>query len=78
CFKGRLKRWGLFGNFDHGQVKNVSLGGIDLVYPPHWEPDIQSDIDMVTYLEMYPRHHVVKQGSYLSLHDEEKNYPYKR
>lgn len=27
CFKGRLKRWGLFGNFDHGQVKNVSLGG---------------------------------------------------
>lgn len=78
CFKGRLKRWGLFGNFDHGQVKNISLGGIDLVYPPHWEPYIQNDIDKVTYLEMYPNHHVIKQGPYLSLHDEEKNYPYKR
>ncbi|MBG3081146.1 intracellular growth attenuator family protein [Proteus mirabilis] len=78
CFKGRLKRWGLFGNFDHGQVKNVSLGGIDLIYPPHWEPYIQGYIDKVTYLEMYPSHHVIKQGSYLSLHDEEKNYPYKR
>lgn len=27
---------------------------------------------------MYPNHHVIKQGPYLSLHDEEKNYPYKR
>lgn len=48
------------------------MGGIDLVYPPHWEPYIQNDIDKVTYLEMYPNHHVIKQGPYLSLHDEEK------
>ncbi|MGO4610775.1 IgaA/UmoB family intracellular growth attenuator, partial [Variovorax sp. 2RAF20] len=38
CLRGAPKRWGLFGESNQGQVSNISLGIIDLIYPPHWQP----------------------------------------
>ncbi|MDX7998262.1 intracellular growth attenuator family protein [Xenorhabdus sp. Reich] len=78
CFSGIPKRWGIFSEFEPEQRKNISLGGIDLIYPPHWEPYIQHDLDQNTDIDMYTNCHVVRQGRYLSLHEEEKHYPYQR
>ncbi|WP_255528805.1 IgaA/UmoB family intracellular growth attenuator [Xenorhabdus sp. BG5] len=78
CFTGIPKRWGIFSEFEPEQRKNISLGGIDLVYPVHWEPYISHDLDQNTDIDIYTNCHVVRQGRYLSLHEEEKHYPYQR
>ncbi|PHM74030.1 IgaA/UmoB family intracellular growth attenuator [Xenorhabdus kozodoii] len=78
CFNGIPKRWGVFSEFEPEQRKNISLGGVDLVYPVHWEPYISHDLDQNTDIDIYPNCHVVRQGRYLSLHEEEKLYPYQR
>ncbi|CAM3744896.1 IgaA/UmoB family intracellular growth attenuator [Xenorhabdus thuongxuanensis] len=78
CFNGIPKRWGVFSEFEPEQRKNISLGGIDLVYPVHWEPYISHDLDQNTDIDIYTNCHVVRQGRYLSLHEEEKHYPYQR
>lgn len=78
CFTGMPKRWGLFGEFEQGQMSNISLGGIDLIYPPHWESYVTCDLDQKTNIDIYTNGQVVRQGHYLSLHNEEKNYPYHR
>ncbi|CDG19711.1 Flagellar operon control protein umoB [Xenorhabdus poinarii G6] len=78
CFSGVPKRWGVFSEFDQKKRKNVSLGGIDLIYPAHWEPYVSHDFDQHTDIDMYTDCHVVRQGRYLSLHEEEKHYPYQR
>ncbi len=78
CFTGIPKRWGLFGEFEQGQMSNISLGGIDLIYPPHWEPYVIHNLDQKTNIDIYTNGQVVRQGHYLSLHAEEKNYPYHR
>ncbi|MDC9598138.1 IgaA/UmoB family intracellular growth attenuator [Xenorhabdus anantnagensis] len=78
CFSGIPKRWGVFSEFEQKQRKNISLGGIDLIYPEHWEPYISQDLDQNTDIDMYTNCHVVRQGRYLSLHEEEKHYPYQR
>ncbi|MCC8374860.1 MULTISPECIES: intracellular growth attenuator family protein [Photorhabdus] len=78
CLTGIPKRWGLFGEFEQGQMSNISLGGIDLIYPPHWEPYVAHYFDQKTNIDIYTNGQVVRQGHYLSLHDEEKNYPYRR
>ncbi|WP_434526351.1 IgaA/UmoB family intracellular growth attenuator [Photorhabdus asymbiotica] len=78
CFTGMPRRWGLFGEFEQGQMSNISLGGIDLIYPPHWQPYIIHNLDQQTNIDIYTNGQVVRQGHYLSLHDEEKNYPYHR
>ncbi|MDC9606643.1 IgaA/UmoB family intracellular growth attenuator [Xenorhabdus griffiniae] len=78
CFNGIPKRWGIFSEFEPEQRKNISLGGIDLIYPLHWEPYISHDLDQNTDIDIYTNCHVVRQGRYLSLHEEEKHYPYQR
>ncbi|PHM44729.1 Intracellular growth attenuator protein igaA [Xenorhabdus mauleonii] len=78
CFNGIPKRWGVFSEFAPEKRKNISLGGIDLVYPTHWESYISYDLDQNTDIDMYANNNVTRQGRYLSLHEEEKHYPYQR
>ncbi|MDC9592949.1 IgaA/UmoB family intracellular growth attenuator [Xenorhabdus sp. IM139775] len=78
CFNGIPKRWGVFSEFEPEQKKNISLGGIDLVYPVHWGPYISHYLDQNTDIDMYTNCHVVRQGRFLSLHEEEKHYAYQR
>ncbi|MEN1932599.1 IgaA/UmoB family intracellular growth attenuator [Escherichia coli] len=66
---------GLFGENDQEQINNISLGIIDSVYPAHWQPYIAQDLGQQTDIDIYLDRHVVRQGRYLSLHDEVKNFP---
>ncbi|MEP8656501.1 intracellular growth attenuator family protein [Enterobacter hormaechei] len=75
CLRGTPKRWGLFGENDHEHINNISLGIIDLIYPRHWQPWIAQDLGHKTDIDIYLDRHVVRQGRYLSLHDEVKNFP---
>ncbi len=75
CLRGQPKRWGLFGESKQGDISNISLGTVDLVYPPHWQPYIGRDLGKPTDIELYMNSHVIRQGTYLSLHDEVKNFP---
>lgn len=75
CLRGTPKRWGLFGESNQDQVNNISLGIIDLVYPPHWQPYVVQDLGQKTDIDIYLDRSVVRQGRYLSLHDEVKNFP---
>ena len=75
CLRGLPKRWGLFGESKQGDISNISLGTVDLIYPPHWQPFIGRDLGQPTDIELYMNSHVVRQGSYLSLHDEVKKFP---
>ncbi|WP_431224647.1 intracellular growth attenuator family protein [Serratia sp. L9] len=75
CLRGTPKRWGLFGESNQGQISNISLGIIDLIYPPHWQPYLTSDLGKTTNVDIYLNRQVVRQGRYLSLHDEVKNFP---
>ena len=70
-----FRLWGLFGENDQEQINNISLGIIDLVYPAHWQPYIAQDLGQQTDIDIYLDRHVVRQGRYLSLHDEVKNFP---
>ncbi|STF29446.1 membrane protein IgaA [Escherichia coli] len=72
CLRGTPRRWGLFGENDQEQINNISLGIIDLVYPAHWQPYIAQDLGQQTDIDIYLDRHVVRQGRYLSLHDEVK------
>lgn len=74
CLRGTPKRWGLFGETDQDHI-NISLGIIDLIYPRHWQQWIAQDIGQKTDIDIYLDRHVVRQGRYLSLHDEVKNFP---
>lgn len=75
CLCGTPKRWGLFGENDQEHINNISLGIIDLIYPRHWQPWIAQDLGHKTDIDIYLDRHVVRQGRYLSLHDEVKNFP---
>ncbi len=75
CLRGTPKRWGLFGEADRDHINNISLGIIDLIYPPHWQPWIAQDLGQKTDIDIYLDRHVVRQGRFLSLHDEVKNFP---
>ncbi|EPF3216873.1 intracellular growth attenuator family protein [Enterobacter hormaechei] len=75
CLRGTPKRWGLFGENDQEHINNISLGIIDLIYPRHWQPWIEQDLGHKTDIDIYLDRHVVRQGRYLSLHDEVKNFP---
>ncbi|MCU3713321.1 intracellular growth attenuator family protein [Enterobacter hormaechei subsp. hoffmannii] len=75
CLRGTPKRWGLFGENDQEHINNISLGIIDLIYPRHWQPWIAQDLGHKTDIDIYLDRHVVRQGRYLSLHDEVKNFP---
>ncbi|MFI8417326.1 intracellular growth attenuator family protein [Serratia sp. NPDC078593] len=78
CLRGTLKRWGLFGESNQGQMSNISLGIIDLIYPPHWQQFITPDLGRTTDVDIYLNRQVVRQGRYLSLHDEVKHFPLQR
>ncbi|MBU5653260.1 intracellular growth attenuator family protein, partial [Enterobacteriaceae bacterium S22_ASV_15] len=60
---------------DQEHINNISLGIIDLIYPRHWQPWIAQDLGHKTDIDIYLDRHVVRQGRYLSLHDEVKNFP---
>lgn len=75
CLRGTPRRWGLFGENNQEQINNISLGIIDLIYPPHWQPWIAQDLGQQTDIDIYLDRHVVRQGRFLSLHDEVKNFP---
>ncbi|MDY0972042.1 intracellular growth attenuator family protein [Siccibacter turicensis] len=75
CLRGTPKRWGLFGESNQEQINNISLGIIDLIYPAHWQPWIHQDLGHETDIDIYLDRHVVRQGRFLSLHDEVKNFP---
>lgn len=75
CLRGMPKRWGLFGENDQEHTNNISLGIIDLIYPRHWQPWITQDLGQQTDVDIYLSRHVVRQGRFLSLHDEVKNFP---
>ncbi|HDT1800635.1 TPA: intracellular growth attenuator family protein [Enterobacter hormaechei subsp. xiangfangensis] len=75
CLRGTPKRWGLFGENDQEHINNISLGIIDLIYPRHWQPWIAQDLGHKMDIDIYLDRHVVRQGRYLSLHDEVKNFP---
>ncbi|EMX2779230.1 intracellular growth attenuator family protein [Klebsiella variicola] len=75
CLRGVPKRWGLFGENDQEHINNISLGIIDLIYPRHWQPWIAQDLGQQTDIDIYLNRHVARQGRYLSLHDEVKNFP---
>ena len=76
--RGIPKRWGLFGESNHDQINNISLGIIDLVYPAHWQPYITQDLGKKTDIDIYLGGHVVRQGDFLSLHDEVCQFPLQR
>ncbi|QWA11649.1 intracellular growth attenuator family protein [Sodalis ligni] len=78
CLRGTPKRWGLFGESDHNRLATVSLGIIDLTYPPHWLPFIDHDLGKKTEVDIYINRQVVRQGRFLSLHDEMVNFPVQR
>ena len=75
CLRGTPKRWGLFGENDQDHVNNISLGIIDLIYPRHWQPWLAQDLGQKTDIDISLDRHVVRQGRFLSLHDEVKNFP---
>ncbi len=75
CLRGTPKRWGLFGENDQEHINNISLGIIDLIYPRHWQPFVAQDLGQQTDIDIYLDRHVVRQGRFLSLHDEVKNFP---
>ncbi|HFZ8996253.1 TPA: intracellular growth attenuator protein IgaA [Citrobacter freundii] len=75
CLRGTPRRWGLFGENNQEQINTISLGIIDLVYPPHWQPWIAQDLGQQADIDIYLDRHVVRQGRFLSLHDEVKNFP---
>lgn len=78
CLRGMPKRWGLFGESKQGDISNISLGVVDLVYPPHWQPFISRELGQKTDIDVYLNSQVVRQGRYLSLHDEVKYFPLQR
>lgn len=75
CLRGTPKRWGLFGENNQEHINNISLGIIDLIYPRHWQPFITQDLGQQTDVDIYLDRHVVRQGRFLSLHDEVTNFP---
>ncbi|MFC0227780.1 IgaA/UmoB family intracellular growth attenuator [Serratia aquatilis] len=73
--RGIPKRWELFGESNQEQDSNISLGTIDLIYPPHWQPYLSPDLGKMTNVDIYLNKQVIRHGRYLSLHDEVKNFP---
>lgn len=73
--RGVPKRWRLFGESDQEQINAISVGTMDLIYPAHWQPFINHELGQEAEIDIYPDRRVVRQGRYLSLHDEVKNFP---
>lgn len=74
CMRGQPKRWGLFGESNQEQ-SNISLGIIDLHYPEYWKPYIHHDLGRITDIDIDTDRQVIRQGRFLSLHDESREFP---
>lgn len=75
CLRGTPRRWEIFSESFQGQNSNISLGIIDLIYPAHWLPYVNHDLGQATAIDIYPNRQVVRQGKFLSLRDEERQFP---
>ncbi|CAK9886550.1 MAG: Intracellular growth attenuator protein igaA [Candidatus Erwinia impunctatus] len=73
--QGTLKRWELFGVSGRENAASLSLGNIDLHYPKHWQPFLSQCPEKVTDIEIYQDHHVVRQGTLLSIGNEVRLFP---
>lgn len=78
CLSGTPKLWGLFGETDQNRISTISLGIIDLTYPTHWLPFITHDLGKKTDVDIYINRQVIRQGRFLSLHDEMVHFPLQR
>ncbi|TKI05014.1 IgaA/UmoB family intracellular growth attenuator [Martelella alba] len=78
CLRGTPKRWALFGESNQNRLNTISMGIIDLNYPPHWMPFIDRDLGKKTDVDIYVNRQVVRQGRFLSLHNEMVNFPVQR
>ncbi|MGX8941304.1 IgaA/UmoB family intracellular growth attenuator [Symbiopectobacterium sp. Eva_TO] len=78
CLNGTPQCLGLFGESNQEQIGNISLGNIDLIYPPHWQPYIAYDLAQKTQVDIYLNRQVVRQGEFLSLHEEVSRFPLQR
>lgn len=75
CIEGTPKRWGLFGDATGDPLNNIYLGALDIRYPSHWRPYLDKDLGQMINIEMYPNRHVVRQGQFLSIHNEVNQFP---
>lgn len=78
CIRGQPKRWELYGELDKKYSTNTSIAGIDLHYPSHWANYLKYEENQAVNIDFYTTGEVVRHGKYLSLHEEEHYYPYKR
>ncbi|MGL5952766.1 MAG: IgaA/UmoB family intracellular growth attenuator [Providencia rustigianii] len=78
CIYGQPKRWELYGELDKKYSSTVSIGGVDLHYPSYWTPYLKYELNQATNIDLYSSGEVVKYGRCLSIHEEERYYPYKR
>lgn len=78
CLHGVPQSLGLFSESNPSQLGNISLGNVDLLYPPHWQPYVGHDLGKKTDIDIYLNRQVVRQGQYLSLHNEVKLFPLQR
>ncbi|MGP4131346.1 intracellular growth attenuator family protein [Pantoea tagorei] len=75
CLRGAPKRWGLFGESNQEQ-SNITLGIIDLAYPPHWLPYVAHDLGQTTDIEIYLNRQVVRQGRFFVAAGRSAQLPY--
>ncbi|CAG9406504.1 IgaA/UmoB family intracellular growth attenuator [Providencia alcalifaciens] len=78
CIYGQAKRWELYGELDKKYSSTISIGGVDLHYPSYWLPYLKYELNHPTNIDLYSTGEVLRYGRYLSVHEEERYYPYKR
>ncbi|HHR6081006.1 TPA: IgaA/UmoB family intracellular growth attenuator [Providencia alcalifaciens] len=78
CIYGQAKRWELYGELDKKYSSTISIGGVDLHYPSYWLPYLKYELGHPTNIDFYSTGEVLRYGRCLSIHEEERYYPYKR
>ncbi|HEQ1859274.1 TPA: intracellular growth attenuator family protein [Providencia alcalifaciens] len=78
CIYGQAKRWELYGELDKKYSSTISIGGVDLHYPSYWLPYLKYELGHPTNIDLYSTGEVLRYGRCLSIHEEERYYPYKR
>ncbi|WP_272521966.1 IgaA/UmoB family intracellular growth attenuator [Providencia sp. PROV202] len=78
CIYGQAKHWELYGELDKKYSSTISIGGVDLHYPSYWLPYLKYELGHPTNIDLYSTGEVLRYGRCLSIHEEERYYPYKR
>lgn len=79
CLRGTPRHLGLFyANEPRVTEGNFAIGNIDLRYPSHWQNWVGRYLGKQTDIDIYSDRRVVRQGLFLSLHDEMKYFPVPR